>query len=115
SPSSTQGATVATCDQKRANRTRQISSATVTAPPPSPPSTDTPLRMHLTIHRTGGAGAPGDVRADGNAPQAIPMRAYGAPLVVRLPRQERTSQRDRLPSNEGYARGTPRAGGGRVS
>jgi len=49
--------------------------------------------MHLTIHRTGGAGAPGDVRADGNAPQAIPMRAYpmrayGAPLVVRLPRQE---------------------------
>jgi len=27
------------------------------------------------------------------------MRAYGAPLVVRLPRQERTSQRDRLRSN----------------
>src|SRR5438034_6648248 len=77
SPSSTQGATVATCDQKRANRTRQISSATVTAPPPSPPSTDTPLRMHLTIHRTGGAGAPGDVRADGNAPQAIPCAPTG--------------------------------------
>src|SRR5437773_1490352 len=33
--------------------------------------------MHLTIHRTGGAGAPGDVRADGNAPQAIPCAPTG--------------------------------------
>src|SRR5438093_1180796 len=103
SPSSTQGATVATCDQKRANRTRQISSATVTAPPPSPPSTDTPLRMHLTIHRTGGAGAPGDVRADGNAPQAIPMRA----LMRQLARQGGQTYRGYLGSS-----GRPDAGAG---
>src|SRR3989442_173337 len=77
SPSSTQGTMVATCDQKRANRTRQISSGTVTAPPPSPPCTDTPLRMHLTIHRTGEARRAGDVRGDGNSPQAMPCAPTG--------------------------------------
>src|SRR5206468_5462322 len=77
SPSSTQGATVATCDQKRANRTRQISSGTVTAPP-----TQSPFHAYAPSDAPDhppnrGAGAPGDVRADVNAPQAIPMRPTG--------------------------------------
>src|SRR5207249_4633791 len=45
-------------------------------------------------------GGPARRRREGRRkrPAGHAMRAYGAPLVVRLPRQERTSQRDRLPS-----------------
>src|SRR5437667_3393290 len=98
SPSSTQGATVATCDQKRANRTRQISSGTVTAPP-----TQSPFHAYAPSDAPDHPPNRGGRRArrrEGRRkrPAGHSHAAYGAPLVVRLPRQERTSQRDRLPS-----------------
>src|SRR5437773_3047367 len=76
--------------------------------------------MHLTIHRTGGAGAPGDVRADGNAPQAIPcaptgrlswsvyrdrrerLSGTGSPLS---PRRQRSSSRRELVGRAAMLRG----------